>query len=140
MYKLQDLEVFQLSIVLADNIWELVLKWKPFIQDTVGKQMVRAADSISSNIAEGYARFSLKENKQFCMYSRGSIMEIKNWLIKCRNRNLVSESQFEDLIAQLETIHRKLNAYIGFISKSQKRFALEPTKPRNKETKKPIDS
>ena len=43
-----------------------------------GKQFTNAADSISSNIAEGYGRYFIKENINFCFYSRGSILETKN--------------------------------------------------------------
>jgi len=39
--------------------------------------MVRAADSIPANIAEGYGRYFYKESKQFYFYSRGSIQETK---------------------------------------------------------------
>lgn len=75
--KLDDLEVYQLAEKLADDIWDLVLAWDRFPKDTVGKQIVRAADSISSNLSEGYGRYSFKENVQFCYYSKGSLEERK---------------------------------------------------------------
>ncbi|MEJ5995551.1 four helix bundle protein [Pedobacter sp. Du54] len=47
------------------------MSWDFCAKDTIGKQICRAADSISANIAEGYGRFHYKENKNFCYYSRG---------------------------------------------------------------------
>ncbi len=55
-YKLDDLEIYKLSIELADEIWAIVIKWDFFAKDTVGKQIVRSSDSIAANIAEGYGR------------------------------------------------------------------------------------
>jgi four helix bundle protein len=119
-HRLEDLEVYQLAELFGDEIWEIVITWDFFAKDTVGKQMVRPSDSISSNIAEGYGRFHYKENKNFCYFSRGSIIETKGWLKKSKNRKLLSDEQYNTLFAQLELIHLKLNAYIKFIGKPPK--------------------
>ena len=41
----ENLKVYQLSENLADEIWDVVLRWDRFARDTVGCQIVRAADS-----------------------------------------------------------------------------------------------
>lgn len=117
-YNLEDLEVYQLAESFGDEIWFIVREWDYFAKDTVGKQMVKAADSISANIAEGYGRFHYKENKNFCYFSRGSIIETKGWLKKSKNRKLLNDEQFNLLFEKLQAIHLKLNAYIKFIGKS----------------------
>jgi four helix bundle protein len=94
-----------------------VLKWDYFTKDTIGKQLARSADSISANIAEGFGRFHFKENKNFCYFSRGSIIETKSWLKKATTRKLISEEDAQNLLGKLEIIHIKLNAYIKFIGK-----------------------
>ncbi len=48
----EKLDVYKLSEQLADNIWEIVIEWEWFAKDTVGKQLVKAADSIGANIAK----------------------------------------------------------------------------------------
>ncbi|RZA04068.1 MAG: four helix bundle protein [Sphingobacteriaceae bacterium] len=116
-YNLEDLEVYQLAEKFSDDVWAIVIKWDYFAKDTVGKQMVRSADSISANIAEGYGRYHYKENRNFCYFSRGSIIETKGWLKKAKNRELLSESDFNNLFETLQTIHIKLNAYLKFIGK-----------------------
>ena len=117
-YNLEDLEVYQLAEGFGDEIWFILHALDYFAKDTVGKQMVKSADSISANIAEGYGRFHYKENKNFCYFSRGSIIETKGWLKKSKTRKLLSEEQFNLLFEKLQTIHLKLNAYIKFIGKS----------------------
>ena len=119
--RLEDLEIYNLSEQFADEIWFIVIEWEYFAKDTIGKQLSRSADSIGANIAEGFGRYHYKENKNFCYFSRGSIIETKSWLKKARTRNLISEELFQDLFQRLETIHIKLNAYIKFIGKLSNR-------------------
>jgi four helix bundle protein len=61
----EDLQVFQLSEKLADKIWNIVLGWSQFEKDTVGKQIVRAVDSVGANIAEGSGRYNFQDNRRF---------------------------------------------------------------------------
>ena len=55
--KLNDIESFRISFHLSNYVWDVVLKWNNFSQRTVGEQFVRAVDSISANIAEGFGRY-----------------------------------------------------------------------------------
>lgn len=115
--KLEELKVYEMSMEIADKIWDIVIKWNYFEKDTIGKQLVRAVDSVSSNLSEGFGRYFYKENKQFCYYSRGSLFESKTWLRKAFNRNLVEEKEYLYFISDLETIGVKLNNYINSIGK-----------------------
>jgi hypothetical protein len=54
----EDLEVYKLAEKLANEIWHIVRDWDYFAKDTIGKQIVRSADSISANIAEGRGRYN----------------------------------------------------------------------------------
>jgi four helix bundle protein len=80
MTAFKKLEVYRLSEKLADCVWNLVLKWDTFARDTVGKQLVRASDSIGAHIAEGAGRGSFKDNKRFVRVARGSLNETMHWL------------------------------------------------------------
>ena len=115
--RIEDLEIYLLAEKFGDQVWSIMTEWPYFVKDGFGKQLSNAADSIGANIAEGFGRYHYKENKNFCYFSRGSIIETKAWLRKARNRNLITEQQFDDLIGQLETIHHKLNIYIKAIGR-----------------------
>jgi four helix bundle protein len=119
-YTLEKLDVYNLAEDFSDRIWKIVQCWRIFEKDTVGKQMVKAADSISANISEGYGRYFYKESKQFYFYGRGSILETKSWLSKCKRRGIIPTEESEELINYAEKILFKLNAYIKFVAKSQK--------------------
>jgi len=115
--RLEELEVYQLTMKLGERIWKVVAKWNYFAKDTIGKQLVRSADSISVNLGEGYGRFFYKENRQFCYYSRGSLYETRTWLTKSHNRGLLSDADFQALQEDIEKIALKLNNYINSIGK-----------------------
>ncbi|CAG5071752.1 hypothetical protein DYBT9623_03743 [Dyadobacter sp. CECT 9623] len=116
--KLEDLQIYQLSMELSDRIWNVVQEWSTFSRDTIGKQLVRAADSIGANIAEGFGRYHFKENMNFCFYSRGSLYETKTWLTKARSRNLIDPEIFKYLVNLCDTLSLKLNNYIKTIGKT----------------------
>jgi four helix bundle protein len=110
--KLQDLEIYQLALDIGEYVWNTVNKWSYFPKRTIGAQFVDAADSISPNIAEGNGRYFYKDRKQVCYYSRGSLLETKNWTTKSKNRDLISQTEYDTLIEKLQTLHHKLNIYI----------------------------
>ncbi len=115
--KLEEFRVYQLSMSIAEEIWKLVYYWDYFAKDTVGKQLIKAIDSVAANLSEGFGRFFYKEEKQFCYYSRGSLFETKTWLTKASNRKLISSEDFEKFVQQINDIGVRLNNYISSIGK-----------------------
>jgi len=59
------LHIYKLSEKLADEIWRIVIHWNFFAKNTVGIQIVKAADSIGANIAEGSGRGTDPELRRF---------------------------------------------------------------------------
>ncbi len=118
--KLEELRIYQQSMILAENIWQLVVKWDYFAKDTIGKQLIRSIDSVAANISEGFGRYFYKEERQFCYYSRGSLSETKTWLTKAFSRELISENEFKLFENEIEDLGIKLNNYINSIGKSNK--------------------
>ena len=118
--RLEELEIYQLAMEIGDEVWKIVLKWDAFSKRTIGAQFITAVDSIAANIAEGYGRYFYKERKQFCYYSRGSLMEAKTWLVKAASRGFVCEHELRELIEKLKTLHLKLNIYIKTIKHNTK--------------------
>ena len=113
--KLEELQVYNLSMEMAEKIWDIVFVWDYFKKDTIGKQLVRAADSIAANLSEGFGRYHYNEAKHFAYYSRGSLYESKTWLTKAHNRKLISDVVFESFNNKIDNIGVKLNNYIKSI-------------------------
>ncbi len=115
---LENLEVYLLSEKISNEIWCKVIQCPFFAKNGVGKQLTAAVDSISANIAEGYGRFFVKENINFCFYARGSLMETKSWIKKARMRNLIDDKEYQLWSEELEVIHKKLNGYIKVLKQN----------------------
>ena len=120
MFKMfiDDIEVYRLALEIGEKIYSEVEKWDFFSKDTIGKQIVRSADSVAANISEGFGRFYYKENKLFCYYSRGSLSETYTWLTKAKNRKLIDEEKFKEIKEKLKILSIKLNNYIKSIGKN----------------------
>ena len=118
--KLEEFNVYQIAMETGEEIWKIVIKWDYFAKDTIGKQFVRAIDSVAANLSEGVGRYHYKEAKNFSYYSRGSLFESKTWLTKAHNRNLIETEDYNRISADLESIGVKINNYIKSIGKIPK--------------------
>ncbi|HLO47263.1 MAG TPA: four helix bundle protein [Kamptonema sp.] len=119
--KFEELQVYLLAEKLADKIWNIVEEWNQFSKDTVGKQIVRAADSIGANIAEGNGRYSFQENQRFVKIARGSLYETRHWLRRAYVRQLLTNEQVNKLKPIIDELSPKLNAYLNYLERSAKK-------------------
>ena len=117
----ENLRIYQLSEKLADRVWESVLRWDSLAKDTVGKQLVRAADSIGANIAEGSGRGSSQDYRRFLRISRGSLYETLHWLRRAYKRKLLTAKQTSELRSIITELSPTLNAYLRSVSNSASR-------------------
>jgi len=113
MIALTDLDVYKLGEKISDMVWDDYDKWPEKAQKTIGLQVIRASDSISANIAEGYGRFSPPDRKKFYRYSRGSFEETKAWLRKAIRRKLVDKERVAEYDKLIQELGPKLNAFIN---------------------------
>jgi four helix bundle protein len=110
-----NLEVYRLSERLADEVWNMVAAWDRFSKDTVGKQMVRAADSIGANIAEGTGRGVFQDNRRFVRIARASLCETMHWLRRAHRRQLMNDSAILSIKSLVSELAPRLNAYLRSI-------------------------
>ena len=111
----EELRVYQQAEDLADLAWDIVLGWHALAKDTVGKQMIRSADSIGANIAEGHGRGSYSDNRRFVRIASGSLYETRHWLRRAFRRKLLSEEQTQKLKTIFDNFGPQLNAYLKSI-------------------------
>ena len=113
MKGLTDLDVYKLAEKLSDKIWDSYDLWPEKAQKTIGLQVIRSADSIAANIAEGYGRFTAPDRKKFYMYARGSFEETKVWLRKAYRRNVIDKQNMEEYTIIINELGPKLNGFIN---------------------------
>jgi four helix bundle protein len=84
----------------------------------IGDQMLRAARSITANIAEGYGRFHYLDNSKFCSNARGSCTEVLDHLITACDEGMISAESLASGREKVDRTLRVLNGYIAYLKRS----------------------
>ena len=115
----EDLFVYQKAREFSRKIAALVKKLPADEKNKLKDQMTRARRSITNNVAEGYGRFHYQENIQYCRQSRGSICEIIDDLIECRDENYIDEKEFYSSREDAYSLLKIVNKYIAYLKKAK---------------------
>ena len=119
MKEIYELDVYKLAEGLSDLIWYAYDEWPRKVQQTTGYQIIRSADSIAANLAEGYGRYTPADRKVFYRYSRGSFEETKAWLRKLIRRKIIRNEEVHKYTEIIDELGPKLNAFIKSTKKSK---------------------
>ena len=92
------------AMFLYDLVWKDCEKLMRDLRgETIARQIIRSAGSISANIEEGYGRGIATKSYCNCFrISIGSVRETKGWY--CRGRQLLSNEVIEHRLALLDEI------------------------------------
>lgn len=110
--RLNDVQPYKTAFNLSNYVWEIVIRWDYFAKDTVGKQFVKAVDSISANIAEGFGRYFKKDKINFYRYSNGSVKESFDWNEKAKVRNLINKDEYQHIFGELQKLPKEINQLV----------------------------
>lgn len=109
----KDLTVWQKSTELVIEVYKLTQKFPKEELYGLTNQMRRAAVSIPSNIAEGYARKHRQEYTQFVRVAFGSGAELETQLHISEKLQFAMSTSFEKPKAILDEVMKMLNALIA---------------------------
>ncbi|MFA4995991.1 MAG: four helix bundle protein [Patescibacteria group bacterium] len=112
--QLNDIEAYKVAFGLSNYVWDIVVEWDYFAKKTVGDQFVRAIDSISANIAEGFGRYGKKDKICFYRYSFGSAKESLDWNEKSIKRKLLKIEEYDYILSELQKLPLLINHLIKF--------------------------
>lgn len=97
---------------LVLEIYRIVNQFPKKEQFGLSSQMERAGISITSNIAEGFGRFTYKEKARFYSISSGSVSEIKNQLILAKDLHYISTEEFQNINLKANKCHKLVRGLI----------------------------
>lgn len=112
----EDLNVWKKSCRLSVRIYELLRDCRDY---GMKDQMLRAAISIPSNIAEGSERKSIADFKPFIAIVQGSAAELRTQVYISRQVNIFSEKEAVELVQELKSISKMLQALHNSLKKPQ---------------------
>ena len=110
VYSFEKLDVWKYAIELAKQVYKTTLAFPKEELYGLSSQIRRAVISISSNIAEGYVKSSIKEQIKFSEIAYGSLMEVLNQLIIAYEIGYITDEDYMSLRLRVEEISRMWNA------------------------------
>jgi four helix bundle protein len=113
VFPFEKLEVWRLSVDLAEFILGLLETLPPNRFLRLIGQMEAAVVSHGQNIAEGKGRQYKKEFIQYLHIAQGSLYEVLTLLEVFRRRGLFTESDSEEIRNRCEVIDRKLDGLVN---------------------------
>ncbi|QYM77504.1 four helix bundle protein [Horticoccus luteus] len=115
----EDLDCWKAGRELRLFVYRNVLPVLPHEERyRLGDQVLRAARSVTANIAEGYGRYHYLDNSKFCSYARGSCTEVLDHLITARDEDLISESLISQGRQKVERALQVINGYISYLKRT----------------------
>ena len=108
----KDLKIWERSVELVKAIYDLTKTFPKEELYGLTSQIRRAAVSVPSNIAEGFARYHNKEYKQFLYTSLGSCAELSTQLIIAKRLNYLDNEKADILFGEIEEISKMTMALI----------------------------
>ena len=113
-FSFETLEVYKEARILVKGIYLLQNKFPKEEKYALGDQIRRSSTSITSNIAEGSGRNSLKEKVHFIEIAFGSMTESFSQLQNAQDLGYIDE----DEIDALRPSFNKVAAYLSGLKKS----------------------
>jgi four helix bundle protein len=111
---IEEMDFFRKFVSVADWAWRVVQRWPPLAVNTVGTQLIRAADRIGATLVEGDGRYSDAEAAHFFTIARASARETRYWITRASDRDLVPEAEAREQIGKLINATRQLNGLIRY--------------------------
>lgn len=111
MFPYENLDVYKKAYSVNQVIYRL-LKGNKSIPSYARDQLGRASLSIMLNIAEGSAKFSYKDRRNFYVTARGSTFECAALVTFLRDENEITNEMFEDVNKEYDSLSRMLFAMI----------------------------
>jgi four helix bundle protein len=125
--RFEDLECWKEARILVNMVYEAIHSNSKFKKDfRLRDQVIDAAVSSMSNIAEGFSCHSNKEFAQFLFISKSSPSEVQSILYVALDQSYIDKAVFNKIYLQSEKVS-KLNS--GLIT-----YLLETRKNKEKNT------
>lgn len=129
MNNFKSLKLYQKALDLADRIYGITATFPRSEVFGLSSQMQRAAVSVGSNIAEGAARNSKQEFYHFLGITNGSAAELHFQLDLASRRNMISDSERQEVQEKLTEIMKMSSSLQKTLSSEVRNFSRSTNAP-----------
>lgn len=109
MFSFESLGVYCKARLLVKEVYKVQQTFPREERFALGDQIRRSITSVTSNIAEGSGRDSIKEKIHFIEIAYGSLMESFSQLQNAQDLNYINEQMVEGLRPHFEEVARMLS-------------------------------
>lgn len=113
----KDLDAWKEGHKLVIEIYKITKNFPKEEMFGLTNQLKRTAVSVTSNIAEGFSRKSLKEKIQFYSMAKASNTELQNQLLIAKDVGYLSREKFEKLEEQSIRVNKLISGLIRYCKK-----------------------
>jgi four helix bundle protein len=113
----RDLEVWKKAHGLVLEIYKLTAQFPKDEKYGFIDQLKRAAYSVPANIVEGQSRNTTKEYLSFLFNARGSVEEVRYFLLLSKDLGLINDPGYQRLEKEYEIVSKLLNGLIKSLRK-----------------------
>ena len=111
----EDLDVYKKAREFRKRMYAAARKLPDFEKYELGRQVRRAAVSLTNNIAEGHGRYHYLDEIKFQLQSRGSLAELLDDLNVCQDEDYLPITEIVELKERAKEVQRLINGYIRFL-------------------------
>ena len=104
-----DLNAYKEAHKLVLIIYKFTAKFPKEERYGLINQMRRATVSITSNIAEGFSRNTIKDKCQFYTLAQGSLTELQSQLLISRDLSYLTREDFNQIANQTVIVNKLIN-------------------------------
>lgn len=116
----EEIQFWKDSIEVAKDVYKLTSKGSftkdYFLRDQVRRSVV----SISSNIAEGFERYSNNEFSRFLKIAKGSCGEARSQIFLAFELGFINEVEYKNTATSLTEISKQIGAFIKYLYNNKK--------------------
>lgn len=112
----QDLEAWKACRAVLRYIRLEIVAKIPNNDFDMKDNMIRAARSTTRNIAEGYGRFTYKDNAHFVKISRGSLHELEDDMITLFEDKYIDLTTYDNANQLISTAIKIVNSYLRYLN------------------------
>ena len=113
--KFEDLDVYKKAREFRKRMYAAARRLPDFEKYELGRQIRRAAVSLTNNIAEGHGRYHYLDEIKFQLQSRGSLAELLDDLNVCQDEDYLPITEIVELKERAKEVQRLINGYIRFL-------------------------
>jgi four helix bundle protein len=121
----EDLETYKAAREFRKEMYKVTQQLPGFEKFELGRQIRRAAVSLTNNIAEGHGRYHYLEQIKFSLNARGSLEELLDDLNVCEDESYVPADQIDRLKHEGRRVQQLLNGYMRWLRARKQGVSLE---------------